>query len=66
MIKREEVNGMVFMAITTYYVYKSREHFEKGRAMLKTASKETFDATLAAAKLAEEKGMPFKFIIHKK
>ena len=43
MIQDEQINGMVFLQQTTYYIYRNEEDRKNDRAFLCTSSKKTFD-----------------------
>lgn len=42
-IKREEINGRIFIAQTTYYIYDSEGHLTADHAFLRTSNKKVFD-----------------------
>ena len=43
MIEEVEVNGMVFIAQTTFYAYSSQEHRKNGKHMACTSSRQSFE-----------------------
>jgi len=43
MIKREEINGKIFIAQTTYYIYDSEEHLQNDHAFLRTSDRKLFN-----------------------
>jgi len=43
MIHEEEINGKIFIAQTTYYIYESEQHLQDDHAFLRTSDKKLFN-----------------------
>jgi hypothetical protein len=55
MIVEETINGKVFIAQTTYYVYASEEARQNGIATLTTSNTEVFETNKKATREGETK-----------
>jgi hypothetical protein len=63
MITREEINGLIFIAQTTYYIYKSEEDLQKGKATVVCSEEQIFEQNKKLAKEKKKTNEENKFII---